>query len=79
MLEQIVHDNSSFLINPMKPKLGSGERFASIENKAAKSYEKKGMSPEHAKEVGAAIAASVGRKKYGAKKFSRLSAMARKK
>jgi len=79
MLEQIVYDNSRSLINPMKPKLGSGERFSSIENKAAKSYEKKGMSPEHAKEVGAAIAASVGRKKYGAKKFSKLSAMARKK
>jgi hypothetical protein len=79
MLEQIVHDNSKPLINPMKPKLGSGERFASIENKSAKSYEKKGMSPEHAKEVGAAIAASVGRKKYGAKKFSKLSAMAKKK
>ena len=79
MLEQIVYDDSRPLINPMKPKLGSGERFASIENKAAKSYEKKGMSPEHAKEVGAAIAASVGRKKYGAKKFSKLSAMARKK
>lgn len=63
----------------MKPKLGSGERFATIENKAAKSYEKKGMSPEHAKEVGAAIAASIGRNKYGAKKFSKLSAMARKK
>lgn len=79
MLEQIVYDDSRPLINPMKPKLGSGERFASIENKAAKSYEKKGMSPERAKEVGAAIAASVGRKKYGAKKFSKLSAMARKK
>ncbi len=63
----------------MKPKLGSGARFAAIENKAAASYEKKGMSPEKAKEVGAAIAASVGRKKYGAKKFSKLSAMARKK
>jgi hypothetical protein len=63
----------------MKAKLGSGSRFAAIENKAAQSYEKKGMSPEHAKEVGAAIAASVGRKKYGAKKFSKLSAMARRK
>lgn len=63
----------------MKPKLGSGARFAAIANKAAGSYEKKGMSPEHAKEVGAAIAASIGRKKYGAKKFFKLSAMARKK
>jgi hypothetical protein len=63
----------------MKPKLGSGARFKSVMNKAAEGYEKKGMSPEKAKEVGAAIAASVGRKKYGAKKFSKLSAMARKK
>ena len=66
-------------INDMKPKLGSGARFASVQNKAAEAYEKKGMSPEHAKEVGAAIAAKVGRAKYGAKKFSKLSAMARKK
>lgn len=63
----------------MKAKLGSGARFASIQNKAAESYEKKGMTPEHAKEVGGAIAASIGRKKYGVKKFSKLSAMARKK
>ena len=61
----------------MKAKLGSGARFAAIANKATASYEKKGMSPEHAKEVGGAIAASIGRKKYGAKKFSKLSAMAR--
>ncbi len=65
--------------NNMKAKLGSGARFAAIENKAASAYEKKGMSPEHAKEVGGAIAASIGRKKYGAKKFSKLSSMARKK
>ena len=63
----------------MKAKLGSGARFAAIENKTASAYEKKGMSPEHAKEVGGAIAASIGRKKYGAKKFSKLSSMARKK
>lgn len=62
----------------MKAKLGSGSRFAAIENKAAESYEKKGMSPEHAKEVGGAIAASIGRKKYGAKKFSKLAAMGKK-
>ena len=63
----------------MKAKLGSGSRFAAIENKAAKSYEKKGMSPEHAKEVGAAIAASIGRKKYGQKKMTKLSVMAKHK
>jgi len=63
----------------MKPKLGSGERFAAIENKAASSYEKKGMSHEHAKEVGAAIAASIGRKKYGQNKMTKLSVMAKSK
>jgi len=61
----------------MKAKLGTGARFAAIQNKAAEEYEKKGMSPEHAKEVGGAIAASIGRKKYGKKKFSKLSAMGR--
>lgn len=62
-----------------KAPLGSGERFASIQNKAAASYEKKGVSPEKAKEIGGAIAAKIGREKYGAKKFSKLSAMARAK
>ena len=63
----------------MKPKLGSGERFAAIQNKAAAAYEKKGMSSEHAKEVGAAIAAKVGQKKHGVKKMSKLAVMAKKK
>jgi hypothetical protein len=63
----------------MEPKLGSGGRFAKIQNKAAEAYEKKGMSPEHAKEVGAAIAAKVGQKKYGIKKMSKLAVMAKKK
>ncbi len=62
----------------MKAKLGSGARFAAVSNKAAASYKKKGMSPEHAKEVGAAVAASIGRKKYGQKKMTRLSVMAKK-
>ena len=63
----------------MKAKLGSGSRFAAIADKAAASYEKKGMSAEKAKEVGAAIAAKVGQKKYGVKKMSKLASMARKK
>ena len=62
-----------------KAPLGSGERFAAVQNKAAASYEKKGVSPEKAKEIGGAIAAKIGREKYGAKKFSKLSAMARAK
>jgi hypothetical protein len=63
----------------MKAKLGSGSRFAAVANKASESYEKKGMSPEHAKEVGAAIAAKIGQKKYGVKKMTKLAVMAKKK
>jgi len=65
--------------NKKKAPLGSGERFSELQNKAAASYEKKGVSPEKAKEIGGAIAAKIGREKYGAKKFSKLSAMARAK
>jgi hypothetical protein len=63
----------------MKAKLGSGARFAAVANKASESYEKKGMSPEHAKEVGAAIAAKIGQKKYGVKKMTKLAVMSKKK
>ena len=63
----------------MKAKLGSGARFAAMKNKVAANYEKKGMSAEHAKEVGAAVAASAGMKKYGKAKMSKLSAMGKKK
>jgi hypothetical protein len=45
-----------------RPKLGSGKRFAALR--------KKGMSP--------ALAAHVGRKKYGAKKMAQMSAASRK-
>lgn len=62
----------------MKAKLGSGARFKSVMSKAAEGYEKKGMSHEKAEQIGAAIAAKVGRAKYGAKKFSKLSAMGKK-
>ncbi len=65
--------------NKKKAPLGSGERFSELQNKAAASYEKKGVSPEKAKKIGGAIAAKIGREKYGAKKFSKLSAMARAK
>lgn len=47
-----------------KPKLGSGKRFASLKGKLAK---------KGAKDPGA-LAAYIGRKKYGAKKFAKLSA-----
>ena len=51
-----------------KPKLGSGKRFAAIEKKAAAS----GASNP------AAVAASIGRKKYGAKKMRQMAAAGRK-
>lgn len=52
-----------------KPKLGSGARFKAVERSAAKS----GASDP------AAVAAAVGRKKYGAKKMAAMSAKGRKK
>jgi hypothetical protein len=52
-------------------KLGSGERFAALKSK----IQSKGKS---AKAAGA-IAASIGRKKYGAKKMAAMSAAGRKK
>jgi len=51
-----------------KPKLGSGKRFAAIEKKAAASGAR---NP-------AAVAASAGIKKYGAKKMSKMAAKGRK-
>lgn len=47
-----------------KPKLGSGERFAELKNKLA---HRPGVTNP------AALAASIGRKKYGAKKMSALA------
>jgi hypothetical protein len=52
-----------------KPKLGSGERFKQVEASAEAS----------GAEDPAAVAAAVGRKKYGAKKMAELSAAGRKK
>jgi hypothetical protein len=50
-----------------KAKLGSGKRFAAVEADAAKSGAR---DP-------AAVAAAIGRKKYGAKKFAKLGAAGR--
>ena len=61
-----------------KPKLGSGERFASLKRKLKKQYMDKGMSAEQAEKAAAATAAKVGRAKYGKKKYSKLSAKGRK-
>jgi hypothetical protein len=51
-----------------KPKLGSGARFRAVEASAAKS----GASNP------AAVAAAIGRKKYGAKKMASMAAAGRK-
>lgn len=55
---------------PKKPKLGSGGRFKALTNK----LEKSGKSADSAK----AIAASAGRKKYGATKMSKMATAGRK-
>lgn len=52
-------------------KLGSGKRFAALSG----SLKKEGYSKKSA----GAIAASIGRKKYGAKKMASMSAKGRKK
>jgi xanthine/CO dehydrogenase XdhC/CoxF family maturation factor len=54
-----------------KPKLGSGERFKQLTQK----LERQGNSPESAKR----IAASIGIKKYGAKRMAEMAAKGRKK
>jgi hypothetical protein len=51
-----------------KPKLGSGARFRAVEKAAAKSG---AANP-------AAVAASAGRKKYGASKMAKMAAAGRK-
>lgn len=53
-----------------KPALGSGKRFENLE----KSIAKKGNVSDPA-----AVAASIGRKKYGNEKMAKLSAKGRKK
>ena len=51
-----------------KPKLGSGKRFAALKKKLAA----KGVSKP------AALAASIGRKKYGAKKMTKMATAGKK-
>ena len=51
-----------------KPKLGSGKRFATLKGQLAR---KGARNP-------GALAASIGRKKYGAKKMASLSAAGRR-
>jgi hypothetical protein len=52
-----------------KPPLGSGERFAALKSQLAK---KPGVTDP------GALAAAIGRKRYGAKKFSSLAAAGRR-
>ena len=56
-----------------KGKLGDGSRFKKLSGSVAKEYEKKGDSSEKSKKIGAAVAAKVGREKYGEKKMASLS------
>ena len=56
---------------PKKPKLGSGGRFKALTEKIEK---KSGYGEERSK----AIAASIGRKKYGASKMAKMAAAGRK-
>jgi hypothetical protein len=51
------------------PKLGSGERFATLKKKIA--------ARGDVRDAGA-VAAAIGRKKYGSKKFAKLAAAGRK-
>lgn len=51
-----------------KARLGSGKRFASLKNKLAR----KGVRNP------AAVAAAIGRKKYGKKRFQKLAAKGRR-
>jgi hypothetical protein len=62
-----------------KAPLGSGKRFAALEEKVEKNYEKKGMSPAKAAKVGAATAAAIGFKKYGKEKMAKMAAKGRTK
>lgn len=53
-----------------KPKLGSGKRFANLEKSIAKKSDV---------ENPAAVAAAIGRKKYGEAKMAKMSAAGKKK
>lgn len=53
-----------------KPKLGTGKRFEKLE---------KGIAAEGGIKDPAAVAASIGRKKYGEKKMAAMSAKGKKK
>lgn len=60
-------------------KLGGGGRFAKLKGSVASGYEKKGMSAGKAKAIGGAVAAKIGREKYGEKKMEKMSVAGKKK
>ena len=59
----------SYVAKGKKPKLGTGKRFKALEESIAKRGNVK--DPE-------AVAAAIGRKKYGSKKFQKMGSAARK-
>lgn len=61
-----------------KGKLGSGSRFQAVSGNVASEYVKKGFSPQKAKQIGGAIAAKAGRKKYGNKKMASMASAGKK-
>lgn len=62
MSKQLTHSVAKKMVAHRKPKLGSGARFKALTDQ--------GMNP--------ALAAWIGRKKYGNKKFAQLSAKGRR-
>ena len=54
-------------------------KFDKLSGSVAKEYEKKGMTPAHAKAIGAAVAARIGREKMGAAAFNAKAAKGRSK
>jgi len=72
MVKQYLHEHGGtrpVTNNNMKPKLGSGARFAALKKKLAK---RSGVTNP------GALAAAIGRKKYGKKKFAALGTKGRK-
>lgn len=60
-------------------KLGGGGRFKKVVASVAKGYEKKGMPAKKAKAIGGAVAAKIGREKYGKGQFQKLAKLGKKK
>jgi hypothetical protein len=58
--------------------IGGGGRFDKLQGEVAAGYMEKGMSAARAKQIGAAVAAKQGRKKYGKKKFQTMAAAGRR-